>query len=135
MRPGVLLVEGKSYPAEFHSGGAGAKPGSASRALIARSLGWTQDVLGASGASVPDWCGRLYQSANRLAHLCWLRSRGVDAWLVHLLFVNDPRSPTSAPEWENTVELVERELGLPRGGVAHAPHTLLSARTREELLG
>lgn len=37
--PGVLLVEGKSYPGELHSSGCQATPGSPSRQLIERSLG------------------------------------------------------------------------------------------------
>ena len=132
---GVLLVEGKSYPGELYGGGAGAKPGSSSRELIEKSLAWTQRQLGVPDATVDDWCGPLYQSANRLAHLCWLRPLGVRAWLVHLLFVDDPHSPTSAVAWELALQRVNQELGLPTTPVPGAAHVLLPAGTREELIG
>jgi hypothetical protein len=40
----------------------------------------------------PDLPGHssVYQSANRYAHLYWLRDKGIDAWLVHVLFCDDP---------------------------------------------
>lgn len=98
-RPGVLLAEGKSYPGELYGGGCAAKPGSLSRSQIEKSLAWTQNYLKLQNANVGAWCGPLYQSANRLAHLTWLRSLGVRAWLVHLLFLDDPHSPTGAGEW------------------------------------
>src|SRR5580704_7100483 len=44
-RPGVLLVEGKSYPNEMYGGGSAAAPKSASRMLIEQSLGSTQSFL------------------------------------------------------------------------------------------
>ena len=47
-----------------------------------------------------DWCGPLYQNANRLAHIYWLRSLGFRAWLVHLLFVDDKHGATSEAQWE-----------------------------------
>jgi hypothetical protein len=67
-RPGVLLAESKSYPAELYGSGFHARNGSMSRTLIERSLGWTQARLGVVDRSPEDWCGRLYQTGNRLAH-------------------------------------------------------------------
>jgi hypothetical protein len=133
-RPGVVLAEGKSYPGELYGSGCAAKPKSLSRAQIKRSLTWTQNYLGLQGASVETWCGPLYQSANRLAHLAWLQSLGVRAWLVHLLFLDDPHSPTSAVEWNRALEKANRELGLPETALPGAGHALLPAGSREKLL-
>lgn len=124
--PGVLLVEGKSYPGELYASGCQAVPGSPSRRLIERSLAETQRWLGLVEEG-ERWCGPLYQNANRLAHLCWLREVvGVDAWLVHLLFVGDPRTPTTHEEWTAALAAADDELGL-AGPVPGAEHVRLSA--------
>lgn len=133
-RPGVLLCEGKSYPGELYGSGCQAKPGSASRTLIEQSLAATQQQLGVADRTPADWCGPLYQNANRLAHVYWLRSLGVRAWLVHLLFVDDPHGPTSADAWDAALQQADDELGLSGLSVAAAGHVLLPAGTREELL-
>jgi hypothetical protein len=134
-RPGVVLGEGKSYPAELFGSGTGAKPGSRSHSLIVESLGWTQPQLGVRGRTGEDWCGRLYQSANRLAHLCWLRSLGVRAWLVHLLFTDDRHGPTGAAEWHRAYAEANVELGLADKSVPGAAHILLPAGTRADPVG
>jgi hypothetical protein len=134
-RPGVLLVEGKSYPDEFYGSGCAAQPGSMSRQLIEKSLGRTQQRIGVTGRTPADWCGPLYQSANRLAHLYWLRSLGVRAWLVHLLFTDDPHGPTNAQQWAEAVRKTNDELGVTGKRVEGAGHVVLAAGTREELLG
>jgi hypothetical protein len=132
-RPGVLLAEGKSYPGELYGGGCAAQPNSLSRAQIEKSLAWTQNYLKLQDTSVETWCGPLYQSANRLAHLAWLHSLGTQAWLVHLLFLDDPHSPTSAVEWNRALEKANRELGLPETALAGVGHVLLPAADREQL--
>lgn len=132
-RPGVLLVEGKSYPEELFGKGCEAVPGSPSRKLIEESLTVTQRQLKVTPASLEAWCGRLYQSANRLAHLSWLRSLGVRAWLVHLLFVDDPHRPTSAAQWHEAIEAANAELGLPAAGPEYVGHLPLPAHPRAEL--
>jgi hypothetical protein len=134
-RSGVILGEGKSYPSELYGGGCAAKPGSASRVLIENSLGWTQQQLGVVEKTAADWSGPLYQNANRLAHLCWLRSLGVRAWLVHLLFTADPHGPTTEPEWLAALKKTDHELGLAAIRVDHAGHVFLSAGNRSELVG
>ena len=92
---GVLLVEAKSYPAEMES--SGCRAGGRSRALIERSL---TEAMRWFGADPADWCGPLYQFANRLAHVYFFRERaGVPAWFVNVCFVNDPRTPTTEEEW------------------------------------
>jgi hypothetical protein len=132
-RPGVLLAEGKSYPGELYGSGCQAKPGSQSRALIENSLANTQRTLGVTDRTPADWCGPLYQSANRLAHQQWLRTRGVRVWLVHLLFVDDPIKPTSAKEWEAAMAAADEELGVADKSVDGAGHVLLPARTRTDI--
>ncbi len=96
------MVEGKSYPDEMLKGSPTASgPGSSNRHLIDSSLAWTRGKLGAPEDYADDWSGALYQNANRLAHLLWLREHGVDAWLVHLLFVGDKTTrPTTEPQWK-----------------------------------
>ena len=135
LHPGVLLAEGKSYPAELYGGGCKAKPGSMSRALIERSLDEAQRRLKVEGQTAADWCGPLYQSANRLAHLAWLRSLGVRAWLVHLLFVDDPHGPTSADDWHTALEIADAELGIAGLDLPGAGHVLLPAGTYQDLTG
>jgi hypothetical protein len=132
-RHGVLLAEGKSYPAELYGSGTQAKAHSASRELIERSLRQTQERLGIASSSA-SWTGRLYQTANRLAHLLWLRERGIPAWFVHLLFTGDPHGPTSADAWTAAVRDADEALGLPEH-VDGFGHVLLPAGTREELVG
>lgn len=131
-RPGVILAEGKSYPGELFGSGSQATATS-SREKIDAALSRTQAWLGVD-IDPARWRGRLYQTANRLAHLCWLNEVvGVRAWLVHLLFVNDHRSPTSADEWSSAIRDADAELGL-RGPVERAGHVLLDAGDRDELI-
>lgn len=133
--PGVLLLEGKSYPDEMLKGSPVASPaGTPNRKLIDDALAWTQEQLGVTDKSVADWTGPLYQNANRLAHLMWLRSLGVHAWLVHLLFTDDPHGSTTKEEWEAAVHLADTRLGLDGVSVAAAGHVLLPAGTQAELL-
>jgi hypothetical protein len=134
VRSGVLLVEGKSYPAELFGSGMGAKPGSRSYDRIVKSLADTQQKLGITGKTPEDWCGRLYQSANRLAHLNWLREQGVKAWLVHLLFTGDPHGPTTSEEWERAMTVADEELGVAGISIPAASHITLAAGTHEELV-
>jgi hypothetical protein len=98
------------------------------------SLDKTKQWLDVDSGS--DWLGPLYQSANRLAHLYWIREElGVPAWLVNLYFVDDPHSPTNASEWRAHVTQVTRELGLPAQRQPYLGHVALPARSRDELLG
>jgi hypothetical protein len=133
-RPGVLLVEGKSYPDELFGSGTAAKAGSDSRKLIKKSLGQTQQLLGVEGQTPEDWCGRLYQSASHLAHVYWLREQSVRAWLVHLLFTEDPHGPTTGDEWEKAMAAADDELGVAGLSIPAAAHIMLPAGTRNELL-
>jgi hypothetical protein len=101
---GVVLVEGKSYPGELEgsgcqAGSSGSEESKRSRIKIAAALRRTQTWL--EMHEIPDWMGPLYQSANRLAHVYWLRDQAkVETWLVHLLFANDRIRPTKPGTWE-----------------------------------
>jgi hypothetical protein len=95
---GVLLAEGKSYPDEMLKGSGATATDPTSKCTIEKALAWTQGTLGLP-LNTDTWTGPLYQNANRLAHLYWLRFRGVRAWLVHLLFTDDPHQKTTAAEW------------------------------------
>jgi len=121
---GVLLCEAKSYPGEMFGGGC--KAGRKSWGKIEKALGWVQNELGVA-ASPALWMGRLYQMANRLAHLYWLRKQGVNAWLIHVLFIGDPRSPTTQATWETAMDVTEGELGIRGIGLPHAGHIFLPA--------
>ncbi|MFN8878530.1 MAG: hypothetical protein ACK5Z1_15300 [Gemmatimonadota bacterium] len=106
----VLLVEGKSYPAEMRGSGCQAYS-EESRRKIEAALHATKVWLQASAEA--NWTGPLYQYANRLAHVRFLRERGVDAWLVNLCFTDDDTTtPTSAEEWQFGLNAAKRELGV-----------------------
>lgn len=129
---GVVLVEAKSHPQEVYGNGCQAK--GASRRQIAAALDRTKAWLGVSPGV--DWMGPLYQSANRLAHLYFLREViGVPAWLVNLYFVGDPHSPTTREEWEATLDQVKSELGLEGIDVPFTGEVLFEARNRSMLFG
>jgi hypothetical protein len=122
--PGVLLIEGKSYPDEFYGTGcdAGRAPSERSRrnrVRIASALRETQTWLGIG--EIPNWMGPLYQSANRLAYVYWLRTQANrDAWLVHLLFENDPNRPTTRDRWKKALVDLDKQLGLAEASAWHA---------------
>ncbi|MFB3921285.1 MAG: hypothetical protein ACE145_06150 [Terriglobia bacterium] len=106
---GVVLVEAKSYVDELYGSGTGAKGESLRR--IRSSLEKTKQWLGVSDAC--DWTGSLYQTANRLAHLYFLRQIvGIPAWLVNVYFLNDRIRPTSKSVWSVGLRRVKDELGL-----------------------
>lgn len=117
---GALLVEAKSYPAEMYAGGI--KASEPSRTQILTALAWAQGWLGAP-CDPRRWAdpldptrpgsSSLYQMANRLAHVAWLRSAGIEAWLCHLMITEDPtKNPTSLKEWRTALAAGRSELGL-----------------------
>ena len=131
--PGVLLAEGKSYPNEMLKGAGLGATDPASIRMIETALAWTQGLLGLA-LDLPAWCGPLYQNANRLAHAYWLRSRGIEAWVVHLLFIDDPHGPTSEVEWEQALGQADAALGLAGRTVPVSAHVFLPAGNRAELV-
>lgn len=106
---GCILVEAKSHVREVYGSGCGASDDSL--AVIVASLDRTKSWLGVR----PDtnWLGPLYQSANRLAHLYFLREIGkINAFLVNVYFVNDPHSPTTRQQWDEGIEIANSTLGI-----------------------
>jgi hypothetical protein len=100
---GCVLVEAKSHVPEVNGNGCGAS--GVSLSLIKSSLARTKEWLGVRPDV--DWLGRLYQSANRLAYLYFLREIGkVDAFLVNVYFTGDPHSPTTREQWEDGIRTV-----------------------------
>ena len=113
----VLLVEAKAHVAEMASTcGATSET---SRNLIRQSLDATRQALGATGGG--DWMQGFYQLANRLAHLWFLRSHGVNAHLVLLSFTGETGMPgASTPAaFEAAYSAAMQHLGL--HGAAQIP--------------
>jgi len=112
IKGGCLLIEAKSHVQEVYSDGCGATS-PISKQKIQAAFDATKAWLG-----VPpyvEWTGRLYQSANRYASLYFLREiGGIQAYLVNVYFVGDPRTPTNKEDWDAAIESVNRELGLVR---------------------
>lgn len=131
---GVLLVEGKSYPNELFGPGCTAKA-DRSRQLIRSALEQTQTWLGLP-VGADRWLGRLYQSANRLAHLYFLREvAGIEAWLLHACFVGDTdHVPITEDAWRRGLKEADRKLGLAESS-PYAGAVFPRARPRDELVG
>jgi hypothetical protein len=109
----VLLVEAKANVPEIVSNKTGAL--SSSKERIERSLEATKQYLGVDPA-IP-WSGKLYQYANRMAHLYLLRElNGIPAWLVFVYFIGDEdtNGPTTEAEWRAALTVAKGVLGLKR---------------------
>jgi len=125
-RAGAILVEAKAHPTEIYNDkGSGASPGS--RRIIEASLQRTCEWLKVPYG--PIWTKRLYQSANRLAHLYFLREVvKVDAWLVNIYFLNDRAyKPTSRDEWTLALAKAQAELGVADVNVPYSGDVFLPA--------
>jgi hypothetical protein len=108
-RAGVILVEAKSHISEIY--GNGCQAGPRSRGLIEKALAAAKQWCGAN--SDADWTGPLYQSANRIAHLYFIRELvKYPAWLVNLYFINDPIDRTDHDTWRAELRKVKASLGL-----------------------
>ncbi len=129
--PGIVLVEAKSYPQEMY--GQGCKATGESRELIERSTKAAKDWFHADSSA--DWLGPLYQFANRLSHIYFLRKiADIDARLVNLCFVNDETMyPTSKEDWKASLKRAKNELGF-KDEVRYVADVFLDARNRAELL-
>jgi hypothetical protein len=109
IRPNVVLVEAKSHIPEIY--GSGCQAGTHSRVLIEKALTASKQWCGASADA--DWTGPLYQSANRFAHLYFIRERlKLQAWLVNLYFIDDPIGPADHVAWNAELQKVRGALGL-----------------------
>lgn len=110
----ALLVEAKAHIDEFCS-----SPSQASEASLEKikaSLVWAAMRMGVARMDAERWHRQFYQYANRLAHLVWLRSLGVDAYLVTVDFCCDDEmnGPSSSEAWEAAYATAEYALGIPK---------------------
>ncbi len=128
---GYVLAEAKSYVGEMESSCAARARDSLYK--IDAALTKTKDWLGVRREI--DWKTGLYQSANRLAHLYFLREvAGLKAvWLVNLCFVADSHRSTSEAEWRDGLAESKKRLGLP-ATIPWVSDILLPARSQDELL-
>ncbi len=112
-RDDLLLVEAKAHIGEMFSPPTAAGP--ASLAVIDRALVGVAEHLGAEPKA--PWTQCFYQYANRLAHLYFLRSHGLPAWLVLLSFTGDAEvgSPRSGEAWEAAYSVMDHVMGLRTG--------------------
>jgi hypothetical protein len=128
---GVFLVEAKSYPGELESTCRAEPP---SRDLIEQRLAETRRTLEVDETFAEAWLLRYYQLANRLAHLVWLREKGVCAWLVLAGFTDDVgHVPTASAEWAAGYESVAEVMGIDLSRVEGLVHLELEARARPGL--
>jgi len=106
---GVVLVEAKSHASEMDSA---CRAGAESRQKIEKALAVTaEESFGTESNSC--WTGHYYQTANRYAHLHFLRKiAGVPSWLVNVYFVEDKRFPTTEAEWHAALEQARERMGL-----------------------
>jgi len=129
--PGVLLIEAKSYPEEMF--GSGCKASLPSRKRIEKSIEKTKRWLGIDDNV--DWLGPLYQYANRLAHIYFIRELGqVDAWLVNLCFIEDPHKPTLLEGWQKELPIIKNQLGFSGRKIPYTVDVFLPAHPRTELV-
>jgi Swiss Army Knife protein, DSP-PTPase phosphatase domain len=128
----VVLVEAKSHVDELYSGGC--KASARSRTKIAAALEQTKQWLGVE-PNPEAWMGRLYQTANRYAHLYWLREVArVPTWLVYVLFLDDrTHLGASRQTWEVELPRAKAELGLV-GPVPYSAEVFLPALAPIELV-
>lgn len=132
-RPGVILLEGKSYPEEMKSSCRATNENS--RALIQAAITKTRRKLNAERNTASAWFKRYYQLANRLAHLVWLQDQGVPAWLVLVCFADDARHvATTTRAWEEAILAAGDTLGVDLHDIDGVAHLILCARPRSELI-
>ena len=106
----VLLIEAKAHLPEICSPPTQASEDSL--AVIEKALSETASAMGAK--PLAPWTDVFYQLANRLAHLHFLRSNGVSAWLVLVNFIGDAdmKGPSHPAEWEAAYLVVLHVMGI-----------------------
>jgi hypothetical protein len=108
-----VLVEAKGNLKELVSSASQASP--KPMALIEKSLAETKEYLSINH-DIP-WTGRLYQYANRIAHLYYLRV--INQIPAHLLFVyfigdTDVDGPNTIEEWHAAITVAKTVLEIPK---------------------
>ena len=128
---GVVLVEAKSYLEEMEGDGCKAKKASLDQ--IQKSL--TEAKRWFDVPESADWLRPLYQFANRLAHVYFLRERhGIATWLVNVCVTNDPTwKATSRTEWTAHMTAVRARLGFDGRPIPWVADVFLAGRSRNEL--
>jgi hypothetical protein len=106
----VFIVEAKANIPELLSSCEARAP--KSRKRIQRRFKETREFLKCRTSI--DWTTGLYQYANRLTHLYYLRHLNkINAYLIFVYFVDDTTHiPTSLKEWEGALLLEKKLLGL-----------------------
>lgn len=129
-RSAYLLVEAKSYPKEVFGPGCQAQPDS--RRTIEAAHRLTKAWAGAEESA--DWLGPLYQYANRLAHVYFLREMAnLPAWLVNLCFLGGPHGSTGRTDWDAGLAAIWEELGFRYRPIPYTVNVFLAAHDRSEL--
>jgi hypothetical protein len=146
---GVLLAEGKNYPQELYSAGtqAGKSGSERSRESRRRIEAAIESVQAELGVMVDLRCwldpldperpgsSSLYQTANRIAYTVWFRRMGIEAWLCHLLFIDDAlHHPTDEGAWRRAIATADQQLGLDDVELPYVGHAFLSALDPEHVL-
>ncbi|MCL4187705.1 MAG: hypothetical protein KJZ85_08860 [Rhodobacteraceae bacterium] len=105
-----ILLEAKAHVREFLSPPTAAR--GTSRSTIESALRQVRDHLGVSAAT--DWSETFFQVTNRLAHLWWLQTQGVEAHLVFASFLGDAEmgGPDHPETWQAAFRAAEYALGL-----------------------
>ncbi|SRR6266567_4813355 len=124
----VVLVEAKSHISELNSQCQAQNPESVAK--IAEALSETKNWLSVEHCC--DWTKPYYQTANRFAHLHFLRKNAIQAWLVNVYFLNDPHftdgtAPREPGEWQLAIEDVAKALGLQGRDVPYTGKLYLQA--------
>jgi hypothetical protein len=136
---GVILLEAKAHCNEMYAGGT--RAGVQSRKQITAAIQATQKWSG-STAPVAQWLdsmagkpnSSLYQLANRIAMLYWLREvANVPAWLVNLYVLGDSYRNTTQEMWDSEIEAAYEQLGLASKPL-HTCSVFLPGRERSELV-
>ena len=106
----VFIVEAKANIPELLSSCEARAP--KSRRRIQRRFKETREFLKCRTSI--DWTTGLYQYANRLTHLYYLRHLNkINAYLIFVYFVDDTTHiPTSLKEWEGALLIEKKLLGL-----------------------
>jgi hypothetical protein len=109
----IFLVEAKANLSELISPPTGAKA-KKSIELINSSLNRTKKFISEFPIEA-SWSERYYQYTNRLAHLYFLREKGINAYLIFLYFTGDKEvnGPISFHEWLAAKKVMEEVLQLP----------------------
>lgn len=111
---GVIILEAKAKASELWGTDYACGAGGKSRELINKALDATKAALGVNRDA--DWTGEYYQSANRLAHLYFLKVVcRIPAWLALVYFVGGPHDYflQSTKDLTERLTRIDNALGLP----------------------